>query len=370
MTYKETLFFVGKCLTINHEEHNKIIVENELKSENIDWEAVVKLSTEHYVFPTLYCNLKKANFLSFLPNDLVEYMKHITNLNRERNEQIIGQAKEINALLLENNISPIFLKGTGNLLEGLYDDIAERMVGDIDFIVSKKDYLQTIELFGFHGYNRVSKDDYSFPQFKHYDRLQKENRIAAVEIHKELLIEKYAKEFNYEVVKKTVQNNNGVQVMSFDNQLSLSIIAKQINDDGLHYKNIALRNAYDVFLLSKKTIAKNAFSGFETLREPLNNFLAICYTTFGEINSLNYNKTEESEKYISVFLNHLENPVKSKKTEKNTKTKLFLQKRLSIIKKSFLDKDYRTWLLKRVSDKKWQQEKLIQLGLKKSKPNS
>ena len=46
-------------------------------------------------------------------------MEHITNLNRERNQQIITQAKELNTLLLKNNITPIFLKGTGNLIRGV-----------------------------------------------------------------------------------------------------------------------------------------------------------------------------------------------------------------------------------------------------------
>ena len=50
-------------------------------------------------------------------------MKHITNINRERNKQIITQAIELNNLLLANNITPIFLKGTGNLLAGIYVDI-------------------------------------------------------------------------------------------------------------------------------------------------------------------------------------------------------------------------------------------------------
>ena len=59
-----------------------------------------------------------------MPDDLVEYMIHITNLNRERNEQIIEQAKEVNQLLLDHNITPVFLKCTWNLLEGLYEDIA------------------------------------------------------------------------------------------------------------------------------------------------------------------------------------------------------------------------------------------------------
>ena len=101
MNYKETLFFVGKCLTISHEEHNKIIVENQLKSGNVNWDNVVKLSTEHYVFPALYCNLKRAKFLHYLPKELVNYMEHITDLNRERNLQIIEQAKEINELLFK-----------------------------------------------------------------------------------------------------------------------------------------------------------------------------------------------------------------------------------------------------------------------------
>ena len=65
-------------------------------------------------------------------------MEHITNINRERNKQIITQAKELNSLLLANNIRPIFLKGTGNLLAGIYDDIAERMVGILILFSQKK----------------------------------------------------------------------------------------------------------------------------------------------------------------------------------------------------------------------------------------
>ena len=30
-----------------------------LKINDIDWDAVVKVSTAHYVFPALYCNLKE-----------------------------------------------------------------------------------------------------------------------------------------------------------------------------------------------------------------------------------------------------------------------------------------------------------------------
>ena len=186
MNYKETLFFIAKCLTISLEEKNRQEIEKQLKSTTIDWDAVVKVSTAHYVFPALYCNLKLADFLQYLPQELVSYMEHITDINRERNTQIIQQAQELNSLLLANNIRPIFLKGTGNLLAGIYDDIAERMVGDIDFIFSKEDYSKAITVLRDSGYSEVKKQEYYPPdEFRHYRRLQKENNIAAIEIHKE-----------------------------------------------------------------------------------------------------------------------------------------------------------------------------------------
>ena len=77
MNYKETLFFIAKCLTISLEEKNRQEIEKQLKSTSIDWDAVVKVSTAHYVFPALYCNLKRADFLQYLPQELVSYMEHI-----------------------------------------------------------------------------------------------------------------------------------------------------------------------------------------------------------------------------------------------------------------------------------------------------
>ena len=261
MNYKETLFFIAKCLTIFLEDKNRQEIEKQLQSDTIDWDAVVKVSTAHYVFPALYCNLKRADFLQYLPHELVSYMEHITDINRERNKQIILQANELNNVLLENNIRPIFLKGTGNLLAGMYEDIAERMVGDIDFIFSKEDYPKAIIILREFGYSEVNKYKYYFPDNgRHYRGLKKENNIAAIEIHSKLLsIKKYANEFNYEFVEKDSQVINGITVLSYANKLNLSIIADQINDGGFYVKRMALRNAYDVFLLSKKTNAKDAF---------------------------------------------------------------------------------------------------------------
>ena len=366
MNYKETLNFVAKCLTISVEDRNKEAIEKQLQSNNIDWDAVVKVSTAHYVFPALYYNLKRANFLHYLPEELVTYMEHITNINRERNKQIISQAQELNSLLLDNNIKPIFLKGTGNLLVGIYEDIAERMVGDIDFIFSKEDYPKAITILREFGYSEVKKQEYYPPnESRHYRRLQKENNIAAIEIHKELLIEEYANEFNYSFVEKDTQIIREVTVLSYANKLNLSIIANQINDNGFYYKTMALRNAYDVFLLSKKTNAKDAMHALDKLTNPLNCFLAACYEVFNKVDSLEYNNTKKTASYLNVFNSQFTNPIPTKRQSRFYKIYIFIKRIFYILYKSIAHRAYLVFLFKSLTDKNWYKEKLIQFGIKK-----
>ena len=350
LNYKETLFFIAKCLTISLEEKNRKEIEKQLKSRSIDWEAVVKVSTNHYVFPAIYCNFKRADFLKYLPADLVDYMKHITNLNRDRNSQIIAQAKELNSLLLANKITPIFLKGTGNLLEGLYEDVGERMVGDIDFLFSEKDFFKAVDIFKKDNYTKPESELDYFQGFRHYSRLVKPANIAAVEIHKEVTIEKYRGEFNFEMISEDIQQINDFSVLSFENQLLLSIISSQINDYGFEFTKFALRNAYDVFLLSKKVNTKKAISKFTKLKSSLNCFIANCNLAFGDLESLDYFKTKESEKYLKAFNISLY----KRKLNLKINFKLItinLYRRFGIVCKSIFNSENRKWLLNRIKSK-------------------
>lgn len=365
MNYKETLYFIAKCLTISFEDRNRQEIEKQLKSTSIDWDAVVKVSTAHYVFSAFYCNLKRADFLQYLPHELVTYMEYFTDINRERNKQIISQAKELNSVLLANKITTIFLKGTGNLLAGIYEDIGERMVGDIDFIFSKEDYPKAITILEDFGYSKVDKYRYHFPYNKHYGRLQKENNIAAIEIHKHFFsIKKYTKEFNYSSVDKDSQSIEGVTVLSYANKLNLSIIANQIHDNFIYYKTIHLRNAYDVFLLSKKTNAKSAMNTLDKLRHPLNCFLAACYEVFNKVDSLEYSSNSKIDSYLKGFNSNFINKKATKRRHKLITIYLFIKLRLNIVYKGIIYKEYRAWLFNIVTDKNWLKEKIIQLGMK------
>ena len=150
--------------------------------------------------------------------------------------------------------------------------------------------------------------------------------------------------------------------MSYTNKLNLSIIANQINDNGFNFKTISLRNSYDVFLLSKKTNAKDAVYTLHKLSHPLNSFLAACYEVFNKVDSLAYNETTKTASYLSVFKSQLINSRKTKRRHSRMKTYLFINHKLNILYKVILRKDYRVAVFKRVLDKNWYKYKFIQFG--------
>ena len=260
------------------------------------------------------------------------------------------------------------MKGTGNLIAGIYDDLAERMVGDIDFIFSKKDYPKAIKLLRNFGYSEVGDRDYYFPPGKHHTRLQKYNSIAAIEIHSEIMAKKkYRKEFNYSFVQKDSQSINNARVLSYANKLNLSIITNQINDNGIYFKSIVLRNAYDVFLLSKKTNAKDAVNTLNKLNKHLNCFLAICYQVFGAVDSLEYNRVNTAKFHISAFNRQLAYNKTTKIIHRLIKIFLLIKSRLNIIYKAIIYKEFRSWLFLRITDKNWYRQKLFNLFLNNNK---
>ncbi len=351
MNLNEAYFFVAKSLTISFQEKNKKMIISDIKKNNVNWDQIVRVSTKHKVLTTLYCIFKRKGVLNFLPRELVEYMKEISQINRERNNEIIKQANEINKILTKNNIRPIFIKGAAYLLQNLYYDISERMIGDIDLICSRDDYQKVIDILKNDGYEPVIKKENRYPEFKHYPRLVKNKRIAAIEIHKELTIEKYSDEFNYGLIIQDIQNENNVSYLSFENQLNSSIISSQVDDYAFYYKNLDLKNAYDVILLSKKINKKISFSKFKKLKYILNCFLAATNYTFGEIDSLKYTKTKETEKYLNQFIILNKNQKKKILIDELKYKKLYYQNMIYFICGAIFKKENRKYLLNRMIEK-------------------
>jgi len=128
---------------------------------------------------------------------------------------------------------------------------------------------------------------------------------------------------------------------------------------------LSLRNAYDVFLLSKKTKAKNALKKFNTLQHPLNCFLASCFLAFNKPETLKYKTSRKVENYLTNFHKQINDRKLANKIHKETIKKEYRNLKIRKIFKALFYKEYRNWLLKSIKNKNWRKEKLIQLGIRK-----
>ena len=213
----------------------------------LDYKLLVKITSSHLMLPALYINLKKKNCLNYLPEDFKNYIKEIYNLNKQRNEVLIEEVNEISKILKSKNIDYVFLKGSANIISEIYNNIGERMIGDIDILVNKNKLINSIKALQKHNYKDIK---YSFFEKRHYTRQIKTNKIFAVEVHKNLLKRNSRILFTEDIIKNKIIFKKEF-VPNFEDQLKHNIYNYQINDYGKLKLSYSLRNYYDTYLLEK-----------------------------------------------------------------------------------------------------------------------
>jgi hypothetical protein len=362
MKYSDALFFVGKCLSLGRCPERTDEVRARIQSGLVAWEKIVWVSTNHYVFPAMYLQLKRAGLLPELPVDLVEYMEEYTGANRERNRQIIRQAHEIEALLNHHEITPVFLKGTAHLLDGLYEDIAERMVGDIDFLVHENDMVRVAEILIKNGYKAPTRfNPLDLKRIRHYPLLVNDNRRAAVEIHWQVIRIPYQYLLDYELIAKNsrrLNQLNAAYVPMDEHQILQNILSVQLNDDGYYYAAISLRQSYDLLLLSLRKNPLTVVKKFGKFFHCLNANLALSNKLFGDPGCLPYQPTWLSRIFLSRIMRHINNPGWAR----FSRFVLYMAQRIfnnfKLLALSIFNKNVRQSIFARLTDLKWYGEHL------------
>ncbi len=302
MNNKETLWFVGKCLSLSNHPERASSIREVLQSGKLSWNSFVYQSSNHFMIPPLYLNLKRNYLLDELPEDLIAHLEEITNLNRERNQSIINQIKNLTKLLNDNNIKPVFLKGTAHLIDGLYQDIAERMIGDIDFILEEEEAYMAYHLLIENGYTTLS--DYAKAEIgegKHLPRLVHQNEIAAVEVHGKLLKGKYHKLFNWNYIRNNIKESKslkGAFVLSDSDLILNNIFNVQLNDSGKSMLRIFLRQSYDLMLLSKRKNPLDICKSYGQQFHTINTYLALSADLFDYPESLSFEANRKAKRHL------------------------------------------------------------------------
>lgn len=266
-TRKETFYWIGYLLSGNHDSSSIDQIEQDILRGRVNWPVFFRFCDQYWILGSVYKVFRDHNLLDSIPGELSDHLKEVYQLNHEKNTRILAQIIDLIALLNANQIEPIFLKGSGNLLDGLYGDFGERFIGDIDILVSENEFLKVAHLLEQDGYRARTPFNYnSIDGIKHYPRLNKPFLLADVEVHQLLANPPYHKHFNFNLVNQEKRRPmlipDGCFVLSDSHKVIHNFIHSQLNDRGYFRGNPTLRQMYDLELLSQRVDLYQDFKRF------------------------------------------------------------------------------------------------------------
>ena len=227
---------------------------NGIEINDINFDNLIKLASRHLMLPALFFNINKKNLSHLFPEDFIECIKNIYSINKARNKILLKEAKELSELLYKNNINHIFLKGTALLLSNVFEDIGERMMCDIDFIIQHKNEEKIKKVLEKNNYFNPRSDNLNeFFKPQHLPRLLHKNKIIGIEIHTELLPTLYRCVFSSkELIKDFKEEPKKNETPSISFLVDHCIYGLQIDDQAFLTNHHSHRNIYDIYKLDCK----------------------------------------------------------------------------------------------------------------------
>lgn len=253
------------------------LLDPEIKSSLSDfsndqtfWDKLVKIGSGHLILPAIYGSVKRKKLEIYLPKDLSSYLKKIYHYNSVRNQNILKQINFISKQFNKSNIDYVFLKGAAMLLFKPYKTANERMIGDIDILIAKKDLYIAQKILKERGYNELNSEvEFSkgldTSEKRHLKRIIHPEHIAAVELHWDLLETEFYKNLNSSIVlRDKIKSSFGILIPSKNHLWLHSILNWQFNDYGKKLNLLGLRSVVDVLNLEPERI-NSSLLGYDSV---------------------------------------------------------------------------------------------------------
>ncbi len=367
MNASQTYQFIASVLALGHrasrgeeelqQDREKII--SIIESGEVDWNGVVFTGSNNYVLQALYLKFLQNELTDYLPAELTDHLKELYELNLERNNIILDHTSRINDLLKSHNITPVFMKGLGNILDGLYSSPGERMMLDIDILADPEHMEEAARLLIDDGFTSAQQYDPKRKKaMKHFPELVKEGLPAFVDIHRMPVNIQYEDLFNYKTAiseTRSATDNPGYMVMSDANKIRLNFIHSQLVHWGHHHARPSLRDLYDLMLLSEREDAAKILSTFSPYRREATAYLCLLHRIFG----LDSDLPPEISRKGSTYLRRHKIAMDSPRTGRIIYGLLRAWRLyVSIPVRSLFDKNYRLYVKVRLRDPDWYRRNL------------
>ena len=364
MNRRHTYYLIARTLALDlYPERAGEIVKN-LPAKEIHWQLLVKTGSDNMILPSFYLALQRHDLLKNLPADLQKYLQYVFELNKERNLSVIRQAGEVKDLLKTENIPCLFMKGTGNILDGLYAHTGERMVYDLDVLVPEDKMLAASQLMEGQGYHTQKKfNPRALESTMHYPILLREDQVAGVELHRMPVQYLYRKSFRAEgIFENAVESKSekGFLLMNYTHRIIHNFLHAQLMHSGHYNARVSLRDLYDILLLSRHADAVEVLSGFGYYNNKGIAYLKLMHKVFGLKLPAELKQTHRGE----FFLRRHERVMRmnDRQLKWHMITIMILQKYVVLPARVLWNRQARNYVFSRLLDPAWYGRHLKAMG--------
>jgi len=356
MSPKEIYYFLGKCLVLDEIPVLRQEVQEQFGHPDFSWEHFVQVGSSHLVLPALFVKLRNARLLTALPDDLGKHLEQIYILNLERNKNLLKQVRWLDQLLQQSGIHPVFLKGSGALLEELYADPGERMLADIDCLVGEEEFEEAVQLVKAEGYTHPPFLPEKLAMMHHFPSLFKAGEAAQIEIHRIPVGLRQLRHMNLkEMAERQTQMKEADRpsILSGQDQILVNVIHSQLKDHGQYYASIPLRTIYEFYRLSRKYDLSDIRIHTSRLRLVLNNYMAVAEKLFNPSKPFPVENRARTWLYLRRFELNKSSRIYNRFSKFIRSLTDLIYNYAYILSRALVKKEYRKYLRIRLTNPAW-----------------
>ena len=177
---------ICRCLAPYYDEKDLADIRCQLTQAGVPWEWLIDIANDYFVTPGLWSGLKSKGLETLLDKEPYQYLHTLHAMNLERNTHLRHQLIEAVRALNTAGIKPLLLKGSGQLLEPIHNDIGSRIMSDLDMLIPLEQIPDAMNALIDIGY-READIDYDTQKLHHCTPLIRSGDYGPIELHRRAL---------------------------------------------------------------------------------------------------------------------------------------------------------------------------------------
>jgi hypothetical protein len=253
MSRADTYRFLCGCLSEHLSDPQREMFHRAACTGVLDWTDFIIMASESLVAPSLLAAGRANGLAELLPREVMDYLDGMAILNRQRNRRIQSEITEIAAVFAQIAVAPVLLKGAAHLMSGLYDDIGDRVMSDVDLLVPDARLHSCAEALQREGFRILA--DNGFPAHHHYPPLGRPGDSVSIELHVEALDAPHARLLQSAEIFATsarLSNDARLALPSPQTRLIIAVAHAQLSNHGYLYGELGLRELLDFGRLCRR----------------------------------------------------------------------------------------------------------------------